>query len=110
VSDADKFEIAERASRCAMEITQAIVDIEALGHKVAWSFGTITNDGHVGSPMVRESMCPLAGPATTTASSSSKNIIEALQRQTRLPSPASGGVQPASRVREFPSPVHSSHS
>ncbi len=50
LSDADKFDIAERASRCASEIAYLIVDIEALGPKVAWSFGTITNDCHVGSP------------------------------------------------------------
>ncbi len=63
MSDADKFEIAERASGCAMEITQAIVDIEALGHKVAWSFGTITNDGHVGSPYGAGVYVSISGPS-----------------------------------------------
>ncbi len=45
-----------------VEIAQAIVDIEALRPKVVWSFGTITNDCHVGSPYSAGVYVSISGP------------------------------------------------
>ncbi len=62
MSDAVKFEIAERASWRTTEIARAIVDIEALGPQVAWSFGTITNDCHVHSSYGAGVCVSISGP------------------------------------------------
>jgi hypothetical protein len=48
----------------AGEIARAIVDIEALGPKVAWSVGTITNDCHAVRPYGEGIHVTIAGPGT----------------------------------------------